>query len=688
MRNAGRWVGAVAMVLASACGPLPEGEHDDGAAEGEIAPPFVPGANAKEDSASYQAIVAEQSYYATQVWEVKNQWEDRTTAEAKKAGLAWGESSGLSWNEKYQAWVKSLRRLRGVDGWYDTFEVTAPYGKTLPAPVLECAEVAMFLRITFASWYNLPFFMEATDSQGRRTFLGHFGWRTASGRYGTSALFKTAYKDYTGRDIARDGWPTDSALRGKKLAGANDDQQPFLGASARFGTYLDELFLNKRVGHFLLNVLDYFGSINLAGGTNTYNLKAAAVKDGDVLVERWQRNGIGHTLVVKSVDPIDGGRLTVDLVSGSMPRRQPKWEESAVAKSYFTSEYAGGPAMSGDNVPYSRLGGGLKRWRVAKKVNGYWVNTMMSADTSSWINTTSYAALEARLVEFANLLGTPDPVALRDALLRGIEDRRLHLSRKPASCAARQVREQLFRDLYRVMQESFGLSRAEVDRRYRRLDDYVFAELDYARSKTCCWNSTTAEMYQIIVDYARSQQPSNACVPPPVFKAVAGGYAAFKSYAAATGRSADWREWTEDESCPQRSVTNDTETAHDAAPYCDVLGPGAGGCVEDRFAGNHSRAAARAVTPQIYNDLRICSGVDDWFKVTLAAGSTLRIDVRFRHANGDVDLYLYNSAGTVVGRSEGTTDLETVTASTAGDYTVRVFGYNGAANTYSLEVAY
>jgi hypothetical protein len=681
----------IGSLLAPACASLDAGPEDAPenaeALATEIAPPFTAGATAKEDRASYTAIAAERYYYSTQVWEIKNQWEDRTTTEARRAGLAWGADSGLTWDEKYRAWVKGLRRIRSVAGYYDTFEITAPYGKTLPAPVLECAETAIFLRAVFASWHGLPFYLEATDSSGRRTFLGHFGWRTSAGRYGSSALYKTAYKDYSGRDVARDGWPSDGALKAKKLAGASDDQQPFISADARFGAYLDALLLNKRVGHFLIVLLDYFGSANLASGVNTYNLRPEAVSAGDVLVERWQRSGIGHTLVVKNADPVAPGspQLMADLVSGSMPRRQPKWEESVVSKSYFTNPYTGGSDEDENGVPYAKLGGGLKRFRVTKKVNGYWANTYMTADAGSYINSDNIAAIGARPAQFATLLGEPDPTALRDALLRGIEDRRAHLMRTPASCSARQRREELFRELYAVMANHFGLTRAEVDRRYRTLADYVFAELDYTRSKTCCWNSTTPEMATIVMEYAQSRQ-ANACTEPVVFKATGGGgYEPFRAYAAATGRAAQWRSWSEDEPCSQRGVSEDTEAAHEAVPYCSLGGGST--CTDDRFAGNTARASARVLASGTYGDLRICSGKDDWFKVSVASGRTATVNLRFSHAAGDLDMVVENAAGSRAAASEGTSDVETVTLSSAGDYYVRVFGYSGASNGYRIEVS-
>ncbi|MBZ0116646.1 MAG: hypothetical protein K8H88_06620 [Sandaracinaceae bacterium] len=52
-------------------------------------------------------------------------------------------------------------------------------------------------------------------------------------------------------------------------------------------------------------------------------------------------------------------------------------------------------------------------------------------------------------------------------------------------------------------------------------------------------------------------------------------------------------------------------------------------------------------------------------------------------ASGDLDLEAYDAAGTRTGSSAGTSDSETVTGT--GTFYVRVFGYSGAANTYTIE---
>src|SRR5690606_22839190 len=55
-----------------------------------------------------------------EVWSVENQWSDKSTPAARKAGVAWGEDSGLTWEEKYQRWAASFEKVDAVR-----------YGKTI-----------------------------------------------------------------------------------------------------------------------------------------------------------------------------------------------------------------------------------------------------------------------------------------------------------------------------------------------------------------------------------------------------------------------------------------------------------------------------------------------------------------------------------------------------------------------------
>ncbi len=511
----------------------------------------------------------------TAVWTVKNKWEDTSTTAAKEAGMAWSANSGLNWDEKYTAWIAAMKKIPAESSWGgDTFEMTTPWGKTFKSPKLECAEVAMFLRLTFAAWYNLPFYMTTTDSEGKRVYFGHMGAVTANGRYKNMPKYKSYYKDHTD-SYSGGAWPEDSKLRSKGLYGGGDEMD-YIFEGAKAGAYFDEVHLNKRVGHFALHLLSYFGSINLANPRNTYNLKPEALDEGDVLVKRWQAQGIGHVLVVKSVTPIAGGRLDAQLVSGSMPRRQPKWESSVSSKHTFTDNRTGGVGTSSDGKEYATLGGGIKRWRVAKNWNNKWTNTWMNADEANWVNSSDYDAIRERPAKFETLLGEVPREQLRDALVDIIKDARKHLEQYPASCSARTKREDAWRELYALQQSKFSISKAETDKTYRTLADYVFAELEYDDSKTCCWNSTTNGMYQLIMDYNQSLQ-ANQCVAPAVFMNKDGGYQVFKDYAASVGQANDWVDWSEDEPCSQRDVQNDTEKAHDWTAYCDLNQGGSGG---------------------------------------------------------------------------------------------------------------
>ena len=94
----------------------------------------------------------------TEVWSADNAWADTNTANAKKAGIAWPANSGLSWEQKYRKWISSFEKIDGRS-YGKTIRIQTPWGKTMDGPVLECADVAQWLRMTFAAWYHLPFYM-------------------------------------------------------------------------------------------------------------------------------------------------------------------------------------------------------------------------------------------------------------------------------------------------------------------------------------------------------------------------------------------------------------------------------------------------------------------------------------------------------------------------------------------------
>ena len=683
---------AFLVAIVATCATVLGGCATDGAVDDELAardeewgmegagePTPLPG---KEAAEHRRGILVATNTSRTQVWTARNRWEDVDTAAARAAGVAWGEGSGLTWDAKYQAWIAALAPTPSGQG-YQTFVLTTPWGKTLPSPSLECAEMSLFLRTTFAAWYALPLFFEAQDG-GKRVYFGHNGVRTATGRHALTPEFAIAYRDDSALSPAQyqAAWPHDATLRARKVHGGID-AQTMIAPDATMGTYLDEIHLNKRAAYFTLMVLNYLGSMNLADSANTYNIVPEAVRPGDVLIERWQKNGIGHTLVVKEVIQLGEGNKDVITLSGSMPRRQGKRESGVASKSYFTSAYAGGAGANLDGDEYVKLGGGLKRYRVTKNVGGYWTNTWMVADEAHWINSTDWSRLSARPARFESMLGQVSPQQMKTELLAQIDDARRHLGNFPASCSARERRERAFEDLYDLMERDFATPRVAVDTEYRQLDDYVLAELVYGQSKTCCWNSTTSAMAEVVRGYAAAEQHAAAvqgqCVAPTVFMGQDDGYRRWSDYAEGQGSGAAWRPWSEDESCAQRDVGRDREAAHAWEAFCSLEDDGGDGCT-DALEPSDGQATARVVGAGAWDGLRVCSGDVDWYRVDVAA--TVRLELV--HAAGDLDMTAHDASGARLAASESTSDRETLTVS-AGTW-IKVYGYQGATNAYRLVV--
>jgi hypothetical protein len=579
----------------------------------EGATPLSPGPKlGKEDGMGVPGLHGSVGGGTTRVWSVFNQWQDTNTTAAKLAGMAWEANSGLNWDEKFAAWVGSFEKIDAYKSTYSqTFELTTRWGKKLPAPKLDCADVWIFLRATFAAWYNLPFYIEGYDGK-TRVFFGHFGVRTKSGNWGSMPHYTSWYKDHTKlastytKEQLLKNWPQDKKLRARGTI--PDDDQPFLFDGARMGAYLDEIHLNKRAGHFIRMLLIYTGTPNLADSRNTFNLVPDGLRVGDAMLYRRARNGSGHTMVAVRVGENSAGKTTVNVVSGNVPPRQPKWESEAASKSRFTDDEGGGPSANSKGEIYSHLGGGLKRWRVAKLKNGVWVNTFMTGDEASWIDDTDYERIGKRPKQFEDLLGEVPPEEKRDALLKVIEDARMHLQSYPASCAARERREKAFKELYKLF-NSYHFSyksKEEVDKLYRVKADYVFAMLVYEKSRTCCWNSSTSHMYQIVMDYAMQlEAQSSTCAPPPIFMVQSGGFHAFKKFAKDTGRELQWKPWSADETCPQKNVTDDTEAVQLWTDYCDVFpknnstGADAGADSFSPDAGPYTDAGATPPDPDV-----------------------------------------------------------------------------------------
>jgi len=527
----------------------------------------------KEDSAGVPALSATGDYSDTQAWVVTNQWEDTATADARKAGLAWGENSGLNWDEKFSKWVESFEQIQSFDSWFKTVKISTPFNKTVQGPKIDCADLSLLLRISFAAWYHLPIYVVGYDGN-TPVYFGHFGIRTAAGPWSEAPKLAQKYPDYSNMPASQyeASWPKDTSLRTRGVSSGDD--LPFLGNGARMGAFLDEIHLNKRAARLIFFAQAYLGSHNMVDSRNTYNLVPESVRPGDVLMFARSPKVDGHTTIVTRVQHVAGGNMKAESIYGNDPPAQPAWQDPPQTRSLFTDNEGGGPVLNtpyGGTTLYSHLNGGLKRFRVAKVKNGRWVNTWMNADEASWINDTDYDRIGARPAQFAKLLGDPDPAVQRDQLLQVIEEKRTYLHDHPSSCAARTGREEAFRQLYELMQTSFGMDRAAVDAQYRTtIEDYVFAPLDYTKSRTCCWNHTTRPMFDIIMAYQASIA-TGGCVSPAVFKLTANSYDPFASFATSSGHGAEWVPWSADETCEAVNATDDVVLPDPGlTPWCSL----------------------------------------------------------------------------------------------------------------------
>ena len=532
--------------------------------------------DALTDTSTGPAVTAGET---TEVWSATNAWLDRDTPAAAQKGVAWEASSGLNWEEKFSRWIASVEKTRNADDSNDTILIPTPFGKKLPGPALECGETAVTLRVMFSSWYHLPFYIAGWDAKNHRMiYAGHFGFVDASGA-GVSgyARFKTEYSDRESSWNLGNPWPHDTALR--KLHLGKDDGNAFLNdGTAGAGAYFDEMFLNKRVGYFLRMALVNFGSVNLADGANMFHIQPEATSAGDVLLERYQREGIGHTVPVFRAVTLPSGKLAATVASGSMPRRQAFWNEPQDARHYFVNEEMGGEGQASDGTPYAKLGGGIRRWRIAAKTGGTWSNIVAPQDQKVFISNKDLAAIAARPKKFDQIFAFGTPQERKDAAIVMIEAARTRLRGLPASCSARALREDGFQMLYTSLGELEQLEQQQIDAKYRKLEDYVFADLDYTKSKTCCWNTTTPAMAEIVLSQAKVEQDkataAKMCKQPTAFRATKGGgdgYTLWSSHAKEMGRAADWRAWSEDEPCAQKALPEDSISFRGQQDYCGTI---------------------------------------------------------------------------------------------------------------------
>ncbi len=113
----------------------------------------------------------------------------------------------------------------------------------------------------------------------------------------------------------------------------------------------------------------------------------------------------------------------------------------------------------------------------------------------------------------------------------------------------------------------------------------------------------------------------------------------------------------------------------------------------DRFESNNTLQTATnlgKINSVTQTGLNLDSSTDvDYFKFVARSSANYQITVLYTYAQGNIDLAVYNSSGTLISSSTTQTDNESVTVGlVAGQqYYVKVFSSTGAENTYDLGIA-
>ena len=105
-------------------------------------------------------------------------------------------------------------------------------------------------------------------------------------------------------------------------------------------------------------------------------------------------------------------------------------------------------------------------------------------------------------------------------------------------------------------------------------------------------------------------------------------------------------------------------------------------CLPDLLEPNDRAMVARLLAPtpgstsSTYEELKLCPGDQDWYRLDVAGGTYLSLDARFRQRDGDIDVEVFAADGrTLLADSRSTSDVEHVELALGTDVTlyVRVF---------------
>ena len=113
-------------------------------------------------------------------------------------------------------------------------------------------------------------------------------------------------------------------------------------------------------------------------------------------------------LVMEQEDSV-GGRMTVEVASGSYVAAPAEMGERSLKQIPIYSQECGGAGISDDGYAYAALGGGIKRWRHPKAIGGQYYNVVSDKDRDVFIESSNHVAIAERVTIYEEILGELPP---------------------------------------------------------------------------------------------------------------------------------------------------------------------------------------------------------------------------------------------------------------------------------------
>ncbi len=113
------------------------------------------------------------------------------------------------------------------------------------------------------------------------------------------------------------------------------------------------------------------------------------------------------------------------------------------------------------------------------------------------------------------------------------------------------------------------------------------------------------------------------------------------------------------------------------------------GCVDDRTEENDRLQTAELLSSNLYRNLDLISGNEDWYAIDVCRNCPLELKMEFTSANGDLDLFLYDENMVQIDSSESVADLEELyfrDRMNARRVYAKVIGFSDDQNRYDLTI--